>query len=75
MAGKTRITSATKKARTPKEKKKMLSYKEELGLGYPDNPDNTNELCWGWFLVDQMAKSNSKARIDSYHLFYKKYML
>lgn len=44
----------------------MLSYKEELGLGYPDNPDNTNELCWGWFLVDQMAKSNSKATIDSY---------
>ena len=72
MAGKTRITSSSKKARTPKEKKEMLSYKEELGLGYPDN---TNELCWGWFLVDQMAKSNSKARIDSYHLFYKKYML
>lgn len=47
MAGKTRITSATKKARTPKEKKKMLSYKEKLGLGYPDNPDNTNELYQG----------------------------
>ena len=47
MAGKTRITSASKKAGTPKEKKKMLSYKEKLGLGYPDNPDNTNELCWG----------------------------
>lgn len=46
MAGKTRITSATKKARMPKEKKKMLSYKEKLGLGYPDNPNNTNELCW-----------------------------
>lgn len=44
MAGKTRITSASKKTGTPKEKKKMLSYKEKLGLGYPDNPDNTNEL-------------------------------
>ena len=42
-----RITSTTKKAGTPKEKKKMLSFKEKLGLGYPDNPDNTNELCWG----------------------------
>ena len=47
MAGKTRITSATKKARAPKEKKKMLSYKEKLGLGCPDNPDNTNKLCCG----------------------------
>lgn len=74
MAGKTRITSSNQKVKTPKEKKKMLSYKEKLGLGYPDNPDNTNELCWGWFLVDQMAKSNSKATIDSYFRFYKKYI-
>lgn len=74
MAGKTKITSSNQKVKTTKEKKKMLAYKEQLDLGYPDNPENTNVLCWGWFLVDQMAKSNSKATIDSYNRFYNKYI-
>lgn len=74
MAGKTRITSSSKKAQTPKEKKKALSYKEKLGQGNFKNPENTNALCWGWFLVEQLAKSNSKATIDSYNRFYQKYI-
>lgn len=74
MAGKTRITSQSKKAQTPKEKKKALSYKEKLGQGNFKNPENTNALCWGWFLVEQLAKSNSKATLDSYNRFYQKYI-
>lgn len=38
MAGKTRITSAAKKARTPKEKRKCCHIKKSWGLAIPIIP-------------------------------------
>lgn len=72
--GKQRITSSSKKAQTPRQKQKALNYKEKLGEGQFKHPEYTNTICWGMFLVEQLAKSNSKATVEAYNRFYNKYI-
>lgn len=68
MAERKRITSTKRAAPTREDKKRRLEKKWQEW-----NQDYDCQYCWNGFMVEQLEKGNSKATLDFYRRFFKKF--
>ena len=73
MSERKKITGTTKKPLTPEEKRKKLAL-QSTKFKTKNSPDFYSiSTCWQYFLFAQLSKGNSKATINFYESFYKKF--